>query len=535
MNLHQRAAGVLLHVTSLPGPHGIGDFGPEAFHFVDWLASAGQSVWQWLPVTPIGPGDSPYQSVSAFAGSPLMVALEPLVAAGWLAPPQLPDGGFDAARVEYARVVPWRLQQLRAAARGFFDRATPQQHELFEEYQRSAAGWLDDYALFMALETAHGGRCWWEWAEPLKCRDPAALLAAKREHADEIGFWQFVQWCFDTQATALKRYAGQRGVHIMGDLPIFIAHHSADCWARPDLYMLDEDFQPTVVAGVPPDDLGPLGQRWGNPLYRWDRMAAEGWAWWAARVQRALDHADVFRIDHFRGFAGYYEIPAASADAQQGRWRKGPGKALFDAIAARLGELPIVAEDLGYITPDVHELRDNCGFPGMKILQFAFGGDGGHEYLPHNYPRHCLVYTGTHDNDTVRGWWAQARPHERAFAGSYLACHEHDVHWTMIRAAWNSVADIALCPFQDVLGLGSEHRMNTPGTQGPHNWSWRFGWPMVGSEPARVLRIVTEVSGRLPNPVPPAPPSTAGYWTETEPEGSADGAAVAVAMGAGVQ
>jgi 4-alpha-glucanotransferase len=535
MNLHQRAAGVLLHVTSLPGPHGIGDFGPDAFHFVDWLASAGQSVWQWLPVSPIGPGDSPYQSVSAFAGSPLMVALEPLVAAGWLPRPVLPAGGFDPARVHYASVVPWRLQQLRAAARGFFDRATPQQHEVFEEYQQTQAHWLDDYALFMALESAHGGRCWWEWAEPLNRRDPAALLAARREQADEIGFWQFVQWCFDTQAAALKRHAAERGVHIMGDLPIFVAHHSADCWARPDLYTLDEQFQPTVVAGVPPDDLGPLGQRWGNPLYRWDRMADEGWAWWTARVHRALGHADVFRIDHFRGFAGYYEIPADSPDAQQGRWIEGPGRALFDAIAARLGELPIVAEDLGYITPDVHALRDGCDFPGMKILQFAFGGDGRHEYLPHNYPRHCLVYTGTHDNDTVRGWWAQARPHERAFAGSYLACSEHDVHWAMIRAACNSVASIALCPFQDVLGLGQEHRMNTPGTQGPHNWSWRFSWPMVGSEPARVLRIVTEVSGRVPNQAPLPPVSTAGYWTDNAGKRDGDGGDVAVAMGAGVQ
>jgi len=496
MNLHQRAAGVLLHVTSLPGPHGIGDFGPEAFHFVDWLHSAGQSLWQWLPTTPIGPANSPYQSVSAFAGSPLMVALEPLVERGWLAAPRLPDGGFDARRVDYGRVVPWRLAQLRDAAAGFFARADAADQQGFATWCQAQAYWLDDYALFMALESAQGGRCWWEWPRAWQRREAAALASARVSEAAEIRFWQFVQWCFDTQATALRRYANERGVFIMGDLPIFIAHHSADCWARPDLYFLDEQFQPTVVAGCPPDELGPLGQRWGNPLYRWDRMAAEDYAWWTSRVHRALDHADVFRIDHFRGFAGYYEIPASSPTAQVGTWLPGPGKGLFDAISRRLGPLPIVAEDLGYITPDVIELRDACDFPGMKILQFGFGGDGSHEFLPHNYPPACVVYTGTHDNNTIRGWWNQAKPQERSYAGAYLAAGEADVHWAMIRAAWNSVANIAVCQLPDVLGLDSEHRMNTPGTVGDANWSWRFDWGMVGPEPARVLGLITAASGR---------------------------------------
>ncbi|HSW08175.1 4-alpha-glucanotransferase, partial [Aquabacterium sp.] len=347
MNLHQRAAGVLLHVTSLPGPHGIGDFGSEAFHFVDWLVSAGQSLWQWLPTTPIGPANSPYQSVSAFAGSPLMVALEPLVAKGWLPQPVLPEGGFSAQRVDFGPVVPWRLAQLRVAAAGFEAQASAADRSAFAQWCLAQAHWLEDYALFMALETAQGGQCWWHWPAPLQGRDAAALQQARATLAAEIGFWQFVQWCFDTQAMALKRYANERGVHIMGDLPIFVAHHSADCWARPDLYVLDEHYQPTVVAGVPPDELGPLGQRWGNPLYRWERMAAEDYAWWTARVHRALDHADVFRIDHFRGFAGYYEIPASCLTAQQGHWLPGPGIGLFQAIQRRLGELPIVAEDLG--------------------------------------------------------------------------------------------------------------------------------------------------------------------------------------------
>ncbi|HEX5683804.1 MAG TPA: 4-alpha-glucanotransferase [Ideonella sp.] len=497
MDLTQRSAGVLLHITSLPGPHGIGDFGPDAFRFVDWLQSAGQRIWQWLPSTPIGPGDSPYQGVSAFAGSQWMVALEPLVERGWLEAPALPDGGFDAACVDYGRVLPWRETQLRAAAAGFVAKATLADKAAHKAWCEAQAGWLDDYALFMAIRSPRGGQPWWEWPAPLARREKAALAAARNEHATEVAFWKFVQWCFDTQCAALKCYANERGVSLMGDLPIFVAHDSADCWSRPDLYLLDDKFQTTVVAGVPPDDLGPLGQRWGNPLYRWDKMADENYAWWTARVKRALTSADVFRIDHFRGFAGYFEIPAESPDARQGRWLTGPGKPLFDAIEQALGKLPIVAEDLGYITPDVHALRDGCGFPGMKILQFAFGGDGTHEFLPHMWTPNSVAYTGTHDNDTVRGWWDHASPRERAFAGSYLACSEHDVHWAMIRACCNSVANIAVFPLQDVLGLPSSHRMNIPGVLGG-NWGWRFSWPMIGAETTRVLGLITAASGRGP-------------------------------------
>ncbi len=513
MNLHQRASGILLHITSLPGPFGIGDFGPGAYHFADWLQACSQRVWQWLPTTPIGPGNSPYQSVSAFAGSPLMVALEPLVDRGWLLPPELPDGGFDAAHVDFDHVVPWRLLQLRAAAAGFDALATAAERQAFDTWCEREAHWLDDYALFMALETAHNGRAWWEWDPALARRDTLALLQARSQHAHEMLFWCFVQWCFDTQCVALKQYCNTRGVSIMGDLPIFIAHHSADCWARPDLYTLDEHFQPTVVAGAPPDALGPLGQRWGNPQYRWDRMASDGFAWWVARVRRMLHQADAFRIDHFRGFAAYWEIPASSPTAQEGRWVTGPGQAVFDAITAALGELPIVAEDLGYITEDVHALRRALNYPGMKILQFAFGGDGTHDYLPHNYERNAVVYTGTHDNNTTRGWWDHTSDTERDHGGTYLACGARDVHWAMMRAALNSVANIAIFPLQDVLGLPSEHRMNTPGTMGGHNWGWRFDWPMIGAEPGRVLGLLTVASGRVaieppaePNPDPSEAP-----------------------------
>ncbi len=496
MNLNQRASGVLLHITSLPGPHGIGDFGPGAYHFVEWLCSAGQRVWQVLPMTPIGPGDSPYQSVSAFAGSPLMVALEPLVERGWLTLDDVPD--FDAQRVDFARVAPWRLQCLREAAAGFAAHATPAERAALSAWCAREANWLDDYTLFMAIEAAHAGQPWWAWPPALARREPATLHAAREAHAGEITFWQFVQWCFDTQWRAIKAYANERGVSIMGDLPIFIAHHSADCWSRPDLYFLDEEFQPTVVAGVPPDYFSATGQRWGSPLYRWDRMAAEGYRWWTDRVARALAHNDVFRIDHFRGFAGYWEVPASCPTAIDGRWVAGPGKALFDAIESRLGALPIVAEDLGVMTHDVEQLRDACGFPGMRVLHFAFGGDATHLFLPHNFVRNCVVYTGTHDNDTTLGWWHAATPRERAFAGSYLAAGAHDIHWAMIRAASESVANLAIFPMQDVLGLPSRDRMNVPGVMGQGNWTWRFVWRNVDGEPARVLGLIAAASGRGP-------------------------------------
>ena len=497
MKLDQRRAGVLLHITSLPGPYGIGDFGPAAYQYVDWLASAGQRVWQVLPTTPVGPCDSPYQSVSAFAGSPLMVALEPLIELGWLQAPELSTGLFDSKRVDYGRVIPWRTRQLRLAASGFFACASEAQRSEFESWRQVQAYWLADYSLFMALEFAHGGKPFWEWDAPLRSREPAALEAARLQHADEMAFWSFVQWCFDTQCAALRAYAASRDVAMMGDLPIFIAHHSADCWARPDLYYLDENFQPTVVAGVPPDSMGPLGQRWGNPLYRWERMAAEDFSWWTARVKRALEQADILRIDHFRGFAGYWEIPASCPTAIEGRWVPAPGKELFAAIALALGELPIVAEDLGLITPDVIELRDGCCFPGMRILQFGFGGDGDHEFLPHNYSRETVAYTGTHDNETVRGWWQNAQAHERQFAAVYLNATADDCHWKMIQATCNSVASMAICQMQDVLGLDGSHRMNLPGTT-ERNWSWRFEWSMVGPEHARTLGRIAAASGRGP-------------------------------------
>ena len=490
----QRAAGVVLHPTSLPGPHGMGDFGPNAYFFVDWLHAAGQTLWQTLPLGPVGPGDSPYMGSSAFAGNPLLVAFEPLVQRGWLDAQTL-QADWDHARADYAVVSPWRLQKMRQAFAGYELHATAPERSELAAWALSQQAWLEDYALFMALDQAYNPALWPEWPTELALRDPVALAKARTSHAREIDFWCFVQWQFELQWQAVKSYAHSKGVRLVGDLPIFVAHHSADCWARPDLYELDATGQPRVVAGVPPDFFSDTGQRWGNPLYNWAAMARDGYQWWIERVRRQLHLADVVRIDHFRGFVDYWEIPASEPNAVRGRWQPGPGAALFKALALALGDLPIIAEDLGIITLEVSVLRERTGFPGMRVLQFAFSGDAGNAFLPHNFEPGTVVYTGTHDNDTVPGWWASCSPHERAFATHYLGIDDHHaVHWAMVRAASFSVARLSFCQFQDVLGLGSQHRMNKPGTMGC--WSWRFSWDWVGPELAQQLGQITAASGR---------------------------------------
>ncbi|MDE2081070.1 MAG: 4-alpha-glucanotransferase [Burkholderiales bacterium] len=499
MNPPPRSAGLLLHVSSLPGPHGSGDLGPDAHRFVDWLASAGQTLWQTLPLNPAGPGDSPYQSPSAFAGNPLLVALAPLVERGWLAAPVPPATDRDAQRVDFGRVAPWRLAQLRTAAAGFFARAGAAERAAWAAWCAREAGWLDDYALFMALHRAAGHQPWWTWPAPLRDREPAALQAARAAQAAEIDFQRFVQWCFETQLAALKAHANARGVALVGDLPIFVAHDSADCWSRPDLYALDADGQPTVVAGAPPDLYTADGQRWGNPLYRWDRMAAEGHAWWTARVRRLLTQADVFRIDHFRGFAACWEIPADQPTARGGRWVPGPGAALFEALERALGPLPIVAEDLGHITPDVVALRERFGWPGMRIVYEGLIYGAQHPFLPHHHVPGCLAYTSTHDSDTVAGWWQGASAEQRDFATAYLGLAPQaggaDAAQAVLRATWVSVAGMALAPMQDLLGLDSAHRMNRPGSLGG-NWAWRFDWADLPPDAAARLRALTEASDR---------------------------------------
>ncbi|UCG98961.1 MAG: 4-alpha-glucanotransferase [Burkholderiales bacterium] len=499
--LDRRRSGILLHPTSLPGPHGSGDFGPSAYHFVDWLVGAGQTVWQMLPLNPIGPGNSPYASVSAFAGSPLLVALEPLVDKGWLAPIAAGElAPSSDTHVDYGRLTQWRMGKLREAARGFFARADAADRDAFAAFCSAQAHWLDDYALFMAVDEASRAAAgfvpWPRWEAALARRAPRALAAAQREHADQVAFWRFTQWCFDAQWHAVRRYANERGVLLVGDVPIFVAHHSADCWTRPHLYLLDEQFEPAVVAGVPPDYFSATGQRWGNPLYDWAAMRRDGYAWWIARVRRQLGLADWLRVDHFRGFAGYWEIPAASETAVDGRWAPGPGADLFEAIERALGRLPLIAEDLGVITPDVEALRDRFALPGMRVLQFAFGGDAEHAYLPHNYLANTCAYTGTHDNDTFPGWWRTATAPEREFAAVYLDCGDDDAHWAAIRAISQSAARLVMFQLQDVLGLGSEHRMNIPGSE--QCWTWRFTWDMVGPQAGQRLARLSAACGRAP-------------------------------------
>jgi 4-alpha-glucanotransferase len=493
-----RAAGVLLHPTSLPGPHGSGDFGAAAFHFVDWLACAGQRLWQVLPLGGIGPGHSPYMSTSAFAGNLLLIDLDELHRRGWLDAGDLePIAAFSDRSVAFETVIPYRLERLAKAAGRFAAAARADERADLAAFEAAHAHWLPDYALFMALVERHGAE-WVDWEPALARRDAAALKAAAAAHAERIAFWTFCQWCFHRQWAGLRAYAGERGVRIVGDVPIFIAHQSADVWAHRDLFELDAGGRPTVVAGVPPDLFSATGQRWGNPLYRWDAHARDGYAWWIARIRHTLALADLARVDHFRGFAGHWEIAAAEPTAINGRWLPGPGAALFDAITAALGPLPLIAEDLGVITPDVDSLRRQFGFPGMQVLQFAWGqGDGSaNRYLPHNHQPDAVTLTGTHDNDTSVGWWASAPDAVREHLHDYLPTDGHDIAWDLIRAASASVSDLAIVPLQDVLGLSGEHRMNVPG-QGHGNWRWRFAWSDVRPDHAERLLRLTRLYGRI--------------------------------------
>lgn len=495
-----RASGVLLHPSSLPGPHGSGDLGPAAYHFVDWLAVAGQRYWQILPLGEVGLGHSPYMSPSAFAGNLLWVDLGALARRGWLTEDELqPDPGFDPRTVRFERVQPWRLDRLAWAARRFAAQASPAEREDLARFEAAQAHWLPDYALFMALDRHYGGVEWPDWPSELARRQPLALSAARAELAAEIRAWVFGQWCFFRQWAALRQHAHERGVQIIGDVPIFVALHSAEAWARPDLFELAPDGRPTVVAGVPPDAFAAEGQRWGNPLYRWARHAEEGYAWWTARLRHLVGLVDRVRIDHFRGFAAHWEIPAESPTAIQGRWVPGPGAALFEAARAALGELPLIAEDLGVITPDVEALRQHLGLPGMRILQFGFGehGDGDPRHLPHAFSPDVVAYTGSHDNDTSIGWWAVQGEALRHHLREYLATDGRDIAGDLIRAACASVAGTALYPLQDVLRLDGAHRMNKPG-QPEGCWAWRFTWDDVAPHHAERLRRLCALYGRLP-------------------------------------
>lgn len=511
-----RVSGVLMHPTSLPGPHGSGDCGPAAYHFVDWLVAAGQQLWQILPLNPIGAGDSPYSSASALAGNPLLIDLSELHHQGWLDDAQMHlPSGMQTHAVNFPVVRAYRMTCLAAACSHFLTLSdTVQARADFRTFCEQQQSWLDDYSLFMALNDAHDGQPWCQWPSALARREPAALALAREQYSREVLFWQFCQWTFHRQWRQLKDYANSRGIRIVGDMPIFVAHHSADVWARPDLFLLQPSGMPSVVAGVPPDYFSATGQRWGNPLYDWPRHRKEHFAWWVQRLRGALRLVDSVRIDHFRGFAAHWEIPATESTAMRGRWRKGPGAALFKALADALGPLPVIAEDLGEITADVEALRRRLGFPGMRILQFAFGDDSANPYLPHRYARDSVVYPGTHDNDTTAGWWTQASEHERNFARAYLGVDgikpgepQDDeavaMNWALIRAACASVADTAIVAMQDVLALPSTARMNMPG-DGEGCWQWRLQWQQVQPHHADRLAALCRLYGRDP-PLPVNP------------------------------
>jgi len=492
----KRSGGILLHPTSFPGRYGIGDLGPQAFRFVDWLASTGSKLWQVLPLGPTGYGDSPYQCFSAFAGNPYLISFDALTEDRLLTEDDFGTmPSFNASLVDYGQLIPWKLSILEKA----FSRLSSASDGFRKEFEHFCAAnisWLDDYALFMSIKEANGGGSWSEWEERIRERKKSAVEKARHEHGKSIERYSFYQFLFFRQWNKLKHYAHQKGITIIGDIPIFIAYDSADAWANPKLFYLDEKSLPTVVAGVPPDYFSATGQLWGNPLYKWSAHKETRYEWWIERFHSVLNLVDIVRLDHFRGFAGYYEIPFGSPTAEHGQWVTGPGKHLFKALSHALDgnkeeTLPIIAEDLGVITPDVVELRDRFNLPGMKILQFGFNSPSD-PFLPHNYSSNCIAYTGTHDNDTALGWYETASEKERSFARRYLNTDGSDISWGMVRAVWSSVAVYALAPMQDMLGLGGEARMNFPSRLGG-NWEWRMSEDDLSEELADKLRELNQL------------------------------------------
>jgi 4-alpha-glucanotransferase len=493
-----RCGGILLHPTSLPGRYGIGDLGPAAYAFADFLHETGQGIWQVLPLGPTGYGDSPYQCFSAFAGNPLLISPDLLLKAGHLSPADVADvPDFPAASVDFGPVIEYKARLLRRAFENWHHAGNASQDGEFAAFCASKRSWLEDYALFMALKDAHQGAIWSTWEKDIATRQPEAMAHWSQTLADEILRYKYLQYQFYQQWTALRKYGAERGIRVVGDIPIFVARDSADVWSHPELFYLDDDGNPTVVAGVPPDYFSVTGQLWGNPLYRWKRMAQTGYAWWIERFRATFELVDLVRVDHFRGFEGYWEVPATEETAVHGCWMKGPGPDLFLAVEKALGKLPIIAEDLGVITPPVVELRDRFEFPGMRIFQFGFASDAKDAFLPHNYIPNCVVYTGTHDNDTILGWFDTAPQKEREAVLAYFGTDGHDLPWDFIRWLFASVADTAIVPLQEVLSLGTEARMNYPSRLGG-NWSWRFQFDALTPAIRTRLRKLTEMYGRCP-------------------------------------
>lgn len=492
----KRSSGILMHISSLPGPHGIGSFGKEAYKFVDFLEDAGQTYWQILPLGSTGYGDSPYQSFSAFDGNTDLIDLEQLLELGYLKKKDFKecDFGEDLEKVDYEKVTHHKMVLLKKA----YKRAHHKLHKELKIFHKKNAEWIDDYALFMAIKEHNGQKPWKLWDEGIRLREEKAIKKGRRKFNKEIGFWIFTQFIFFNQWGDLKTYANQKGIKIIGDIPVYVAEDSADTWANSDLFYLDEDKVPVEVAGCPPDAFSETGQLWGNPIYNWKALEKRGYDWWIARIKSNLKLYDVIRIDHFRGFESYWQIPYGSETAIDGAWIKGPGINVFKAIKDALGDVEIIAEDLGYLTEEVHQLRKDTGFPGMKVLQFAFDTREESDYLPHNYDKHCVVYTGTHDNDTVVGWLETSGQKEDVrHAIDYLKLTEAEgYHWGFIRGAWSSTGELAIAQMQDFLGLGSEARMNIPSTIGG-NWIWRCKKGVFTKELANDIFNMTKLYGRL--------------------------------------
>ncbi|HXZ79119.1 MAG TPA: 4-alpha-glucanotransferase [Terriglobales bacterium] len=494
--MQQRASGILLHITSLPSRGGIGDLGPAAYSFLDFLTAAGQSIWQVLPLGPTGLGNSPYSTVSAFAGNPLLISLDDLAERGWIEKRRLESLPPETGPVDFDQVVAAKIPLLREAALNFARLAPESMRAGYGAFCTKNSWWLDDYALFAVLRPHYHLEAWNQWPKGLAQRRPDAVAGARKQFAQQIEMERVIQFAFFEQWKALHKECARRGVRIMGDVAIFLNFDSADVWTHPDIFYLNEELEPEVVSGVPPDAFSETGQRWGNPLYRWDVLKQRGYDWWVNRLRWTLGNCDLARIDHFRGFEACWEIPADEPTAVNGRWVKGPGGDLFNTLRRELGDVPLIAEDLGLITPEVEALREQQQLPGMKVLQFGFGDTGARIYLPHRFVEDTVVYTGTHDNDTTVGWWDHASEAERHAAGTYFGPEMDGIHWAMIRAALTSVARMALVPLQDVLGLGSDCRMNMPSVP-EGNWTWRYAPDALTAELAAKLAAITEVSDRL--------------------------------------